>query len=104
VIIPGNGRVGRTRNRPTVSDRIVPSTIIQKISLAKASPNDHLAASPYERVSVSSFRHIGQAGRVPTIGGWIISAADVQKKCKIENAAPDNHFAAGPHGPWETSL
>ena len=104
VIIPGNGRVGRTRNRPTVSDRIVPSTIIQKISLAKASPHDHLAASPHQRMSLSSFRRVGSTGGLPIIRGWIISAAGIQKDLKIENAAPDNHFVARPHRGVETSL
>ena len=44
-----------------------------------SAPDDHFAAGPHCRVSVSGSGRVGGAGGCPTIGAGIVSAAGVQK-------------------------
>ena len=60
-----------------------------------STPDDHFAAGPDCRVSVSAGGRVGGAGGCPTIRAGIVSPAGVQKIVAIISA-PDDHFTAGP--------
>src|SRR5882724_6754246 len=83
---------------PTVSAGIVsPASIKVAITATPFSaPDDHLATSLDRRVLIPCGRCIGGAGRCPTVGYRIVSAACVQLVIKVE-PAPDNDLAASPH-------
>src|SRR2546430_13691297 len=80
------------RRRP----RSTLAAFIQISAATDSAPDDHLAASPHCCVLNSASGHVGEAGRCPTIGAGIISAASVKKSAAARASAPDNHFAAGP--------
>src|SRR5207247_3167201 len=66
-----------------------------KKAAIKSTPDDHFAAGPHCRVTVSASGRAGGAGRCPTVGAGIVSPAGVQKAAI--KSTPDDHFAAGPH-------
>ena len=55
-------------------------------------PDDHFAAGPDCRVTVSGSGRIGGAGGCPTIGARIISAAGVQVAADIRHIRPRRSF------------
>src|SRR5262249_47668140 len=61
----------------------------------KSAPDDHLTTGPDCRMLVSAFGRVGDAGRRPTVGAGIVSAAGVQIAAAIISA-PDDHLTAGP--------
>jgi hypothetical protein len=97
VFPPRSRHVHGARRCPTVSAGVVsPASIQVTVSAtSKAAPNDHLAARPDRRVLSPCGRCIGGAGRYPTVGYRIVSAASVQKG-SIE-PAPDDQLATCPH-------
>src|SRR5262249_10967412 len=62
---------------------------------------DHLLLSigPYRRVAASIRRHIGGAGRRPSVVGGVIPSAGGKNPTteSICTSTPDDHFTAGPH-------
>ena len=92
----GSGRVGGAGGCPTVGDGVVSSAGVEMVAVAVPSaPDDHFAAGPDCRVTISGSGRVGGAGGCPTVGDGIISAAGVQIAA-AGTAAPDDHFAAGP--------
>lgn len=80
-MVPSCGRRIHGAGRcPTVRAGIVSPAAIQVAvsATSKAGPDDHLAASPDRRVIGSCGRCISGAGRCPTVGYRIVSAACVQ--------------------------
>jgi hypothetical protein len=75
--------------------RAVSPAGVQRDSTVLSAPDDHLAAGPHCRVSVSGIGRVGGAGGCPTVGAGGVSPTRV--KIAAIKAAPDNHFAAGPH-------
>ena len=62
----------------------------------RSAPDDHFAAGPDCRVTISASGRVGGAGGCPTIRAGIVSPAGVQTAAAVKSA-PDDHFAAGPH-------
>jgi hypothetical protein len=63
-----------------------------------AAPDDHFTATPNCCVRRSTLRRVSRASSYPTIAGWIVSAASVQRKPRAEGiTSPDNHFGTSPH-------
>ena len=91
-------RVDGADRCPTIGARIVSAPSVQPAvtTTSDSAPDDHLAAGPDCRVRLSCGRRVGGAGRIPSIGVWIISAAGVRNRYRVV-AAPDDHLAAGPY-------
>src|SRR5262245_34260525 len=79
----GLGCVVSVDSCPTVSARIIPSTVV-------ASPHKHFLTRPDCYVTPS--RGVGRCDGCPTIGGGIASAAGVTP------TAPHDHFYTAPNG------
>jgi len=98
VTISGRRRIGSSRICPTVRVGIISTASVQVVKgtfKKRSSPNDHVGASPYCRLTGSADRRIGGARGDPTIGVGIVSSAGVQ--IAIITATPDDHFAPAPH-------
>jgi len=99
-VVPSCGRRARSRgSRPAVGARVVSPTSI-KVAITTTSnsaPDNQLAARPDRRVIGSCGRCISGAGRCPTVGYRIVSAASVQKLAGRGEPAPDNQLATCPH-------
>ena len=91
----GRGRIGGAGGCPTIRAGIVSAAGVQIVS-CRSAPDDHFAAGPDCRVTVSGIGRVGGAGGCPTIGAGIVSAAGVQSAALVISA-PDDHFTAGPH-------
>jgi hypothetical protein len=95
---PGGG-VSFIRGRPTVFTRIISATGVHVVGTP---PDDHFAAGPNCCVTISGRRRICNAGSGPAICARVISSAGVRRLAvegsEAGEAAPDDHFIAGPHG------
>src|SRR5262249_21260409 len=89
-------RVRSTGGRPAIRAGIVSPAGVQGPEVTPSTPDDHFAAGPHCRVSLSATRCVAGVGGAPTIRTRVVSAASVQiVKVRID-ASPDDPFAAGP--------
>ena len=79
----GRGRVGGAGGCPTVGAGIVPVRRCSSRWTVVSAPDDHFAAGPHCRVTVSARGRVGGAGGCPTVGAGIISPAGVQMAAAI---------------------
>ncbi len=81
VKVSPTGGVCRGRGRPSISVGIVFTPSVETVAGAICStPDDDFTAGPDSGVQRSSGRRIDNAGGCPTVGGWIVSPARVQRK------------------------
>src|SRR5207248_3048306 len=99
MVASGSGRGSGVGGCPTIRAGSISSAGVEKAAEVISAPDDHVAAGPHSRVKLSSSRRAGDAGSCPTVSAGIISTASVKKVIAptVISAAPDDHFAAGPH-------
>ena len=69
--------------------------VLKKVRRYQSAPDDHFAAGPHRRVSLSGSGRVGCAGGCPTVSAGIVSPASI-KDGAVAVSAPDDHFAASP--------
>ena len=95
VSVSAGRRVGGAGSCPTVRAGIVSAAGVQNGAI---SPPQTIISLPVQTAvcCASASGSVGGAGSCPTICAGIVSSAGVQI-AEIIQAAPDDHFAAGPH-------
>src|SRR5439155_25016041 len=90
------GRCDVTRSSASGAG-IVSATSIKLGTNCDSAPDNHFAAGPHCRLSVSWRRRVSDAGGYALgVGTGSISATGAHKEA-VTLSGPDNHFAAGPH-------
>ena len=101
VVRSGIRRIGHTGGHPAICAWIVPAAGIRNgVKPIFPAPDDHFGTSPRCSVTSPPGRRIRVARRCPSISAWIVPCACVPKvKVRVIPiiAAPDDHFASGPH-------
>src|SRR5437868_4567544 len=100
VVVSARRDINDTRRCPTVCIRIVPAAGVgvARRTNGSSAPDDHFTATPNCCVRRSTLRRVSRASSYPTIAGWIVSAASVQRKPRAEGiTSPDDHFGTSPH-------
>jgi hypothetical protein len=104
VRVSARGRIGGASGRPRIRAGIVLPAGVDRVRAIIPAPDNHFAASPNRRVSVSVRGRV-VAYVIPTIGLGVISCTWERKLTTvvIGTAAPDDHFNAGPDGCMKVS-
>src|SRR5437667_321253 len=84
----------------SLSGLYLPPVFAQTPTIAVSAPYLHYAAGPDCRRLCPAIRRVGGAGRCPNSCAGIVSPAGFKAAvyaASVPAAAPDDHFAAGPH-------